>query len=109
MTRKSKPQPARFRHASQPEPSVVDAGRGRIVARPDGYHWTAPDGKREFGPFETLEAAQAEMEAGADEAGLPVSSDILREVEHDIGLADWIDPETGEPADGQFAPHLDEE
>ncbi len=37
-----------------PEPPVDETGPGEIVSRPDGYHWIAPDGRQEFGPFETL-------------------------------------------------------
>ena len=83
----------------------IDAGR--IVTRPDGYHWTALDGKREFGPFETLELAQADMDAGDEFA--PVPAESLQEAESEIGIADWIDPETGEPAEGQSRPHLEDE
>jgi len=34
---------------------------------------------------------------------------LLHEAESDIGIADWIDPQTGEPAEGQSPPHLEEE
>ena len=86
----------------------VDSGDERIVARPDGYHWLAPDGKREFGPFATIEQAQADMEA-TDEGLEADSGAALLEAENEIGIADWIDPDTGEPAEGQSTPHLDEE
>jgi hypothetical protein len=33
----------------------------------------------------------------------------LHEVEESLGIADWLDPETGEPAEGQSPPHLAEE
>ena len=38
-------------------------------------------------------------------------SDIeaLHEVETEIGIATWLDPETGEPAEGACPPHLDEQ
>ena len=80
--------------------------QGRVVARPDGFHWTTLDGKQEFGPFESTEAAQADMDADADEADVDAPSEALSEVEREIGIADWIDAETGEPAEGQSAPHL---
>ena len=82
-------------------------GGGRIVARPDGYHWIAPDGRQEFGPFETLQLARSDMD-GAYEAE-PVAAETLEEVEREVGVSDWIDPETGEPAEGQSPPHLAEE
>ena len=89
------------------EPAVVDNGQGRIVARPDGYHWLAPDGKQEFGPFETVELAQADMDA-ADERALDPTI-TLPEAEREIGIAEWLDPETGEPAEGPCPPYPEEE
>jgi hypothetical protein len=78
----------------------------RIVARPDGFHWVALDGRQEFGPFRSLEAARADMEA-SDEEG-PEPAETLFEAESEIGIADWIDPETGEPAEGSCPPHLED-
>lgn len=76
---------------------------GRIVARPDGYHWLAQDGKQEFGPFETLEQAQQDLDAADGGELEPTLS--LQEAEREIGIAEWLDPETGEPAEGQSPPH----
>ena len=33
----------------------------------------------------------------------------LHEAEGEIGINQWLDPETGEPAEGQSPPHLEEE
>jgi hypothetical protein len=86
----------------------ADDGGESIVARPDGYHWLARDGVQEFGPFETLEDARAAMQAaGEDTAQEP--AETLQEAEMEIGIADWIDPETGAPAEGQSPPHLEVE
>jgi hypothetical protein len=76
--------------------------------RPDGYHWLASEGRQEFGPFETLEEARAAMALGAEVAET-APDELLHEAESDIGIADWIDPQTGEPAEGQSPPHLEEE
>jgi len=78
-----------------------------IVDRPDGYHWQASDGKEEFGPFETYEAARADRDRGDEQR--PVPGETLSEAESEIGVADWIDAETGAPAEGQSPPHLEEE
>lgn len=83
---------------------VANDDEGRIVERPDGYHWIALDRQQEFGPFETTELAQADMDAADENA--PEPGQTLQEAERDIGIADWIDPETGEPAEGQSPPHL---
>ena len=107
MKRKAKPR----KTAALPPPagvaSAVEAGPPPIVERPDGYYWQAPDGHREFGPFERYELAEADRDAVGDEALAPGES--LREDEHEIGIADWIDPETGEPAEGGSPPHLQED
>jgi hypothetical protein len=114
MKRKSPTLASKNSRARATEPDTVDeavdAGSGdeRIVARPDGYHWLAPDGKQEFGPFETIEDARADMEA-TDEDREADAGEALHAAESEIGIADWIDPETGEPAEGQSPPHLDEE
>lgn len=76
-----------------------------IVRRPNGYYWVAPDGHQEFGPFES--AAQARDDRDRDDDDAPAPGESLLEAEQEIGIADWIDPETGEPAEGQSRPHLD--
>ena len=100
------------RHASQPVPPLFDASMDEvepelIVHRPDGYYWCALDGHQEFGPFDTLAAVQADRDASSVEAVAPGTS--LHEVEESLGIADWLDPETGEPAESQSPPHLAEE
>jgi hypothetical protein len=37
-----------------------------------------------------------------------VPGETLAEAESEIGVADWIDPDSGEPAEGQSRPHLNE-
>ena len=77
-----------------------------IVNRPDGYYWQGPDGHQVFGPFETFELARADRDACDEER--PAPGETLRQAESEIGIADWIDAETGEPAEGQSPPHLHE-
>jgi hypothetical protein len=85
---------------SDPEP-------GSIRERPDGYYWTTPDGHREFGPFDSYELARVDRDRFDDQAPQPGES--LDEAEDEIGIGKWIDPETGEPAEGASPPHLDED
>lgn len=87
--------------------SATEIDLGSVVHRPDGYHWQAPDGKNEFGPFATLELALADMQAANPDA--PEPGETLQEAEDEIGLADWIDPDTGELAEGQSTPRLHDE
>lgn len=76
-----------------------------ILRHPDGYYWQAPDSRQEFGPFATLEAALADMAEAGGEA--PEPGESLQEAEDEIGIADWIDPDTGDPAEGFIRPRLE--
>lgn len=106
MTRKT-PLTERKTPAMKAVPETADGLSEQIVKRPDGYYWTAPDGKQDFGPFASYEDALADMQAADMEA--PEPGESLREAESELGIADWIDPDTGEPAEGLSPPHLDEE
>jgi hypothetical protein len=90
--------------AAQVEEDELPAGDGnllpeeaQVVRHPDGYYWLDEEGGREFGPFESVEAALADREAG-DEVDLP-ACDALLEVESELGMAGWIDPDTGSLAE----------
>jgi len=89
----------RRRESSPPpaDPPSEPAADTRVVQRPDGYHWLTVDGKREIGPFATYEEAEFNMRA--DEHSDIEPDETLAEAEREIGMADWIDPETGEPAE----------
>ncbi len=107
MKRKAKP---RKKAALPPAAGValaVEAGPPPIVERPDGYYRQAPDGHPEFGPFERYELVEADRDAVGVEA--LAAGESLQEDEHEIGIADWIDPETGEPAEGGSPPNLQED
>jgi hypothetical protein len=85
-----------------PAEAPVDS---RIVSRPDGYHWLTADGRREIGPFATYE--DAEFDLRADEHSDVEPEETLTEAESEIGIADWIDPETGEPGE-EARPRLED-
>ena len=89
------------------EEGLSEIELGQVMMRPDGYHWQSADGKQEFGPFDTMEAAIADMELAAGEGSEP--GETLQEAEDEIGIADWIDPDTGEPAEGLSSPHLNDD
>lgn len=76
------------------------------VEHPDGWYWVAPDGHQEFGPFANRSEALADRDRYSEEA--PIEGESVQEAEREIGIADWIDAETGAPAEGQSPPHLDE-
>ncbi len=76
-----------------------DFDEKRVVERPDGFYWEDRETKELFGPFETLLDAVNDMEY-RDE-GQPEVGETLNEAEDEIGIANWIDPETGQPAEEQ--------
>ena len=82
-------------------PEIPEFEDVRVIERPDGYYWQAIEGKQERGPYPTrLEAEQAL--AIVDEETLEVG-ETLAEAEAEIGIADWIDPETGELAEEEVS------
>ena len=87
-------------------PAVLAAMAEPIMRHPDGYYWTAPDGRKQFGPFDTYEDAFADMHGGDPDDLEPGES--LREAEAELGISDWIDPDTGAPAEGMGHPHLED-
>jgi hypothetical protein len=93
--------------ATEEVDSGPDDTTERIFSRPDGWYWLAPDGRQEIGPFATLAEAQADMDSGEMSAWAP--DETLAEAESEIGVADWIDPESGELAEGQSPPRLSDE
>ena len=106
----STPKKQSFQEAMQaPEDEAVsEVELGELVHRPDGYYWQAADGAQELGPYATMEEALAEMgSVDVDDDDLPGES--LEEAEDEIGIADWIDPDTGEPAEGLSTPRLHDE
>ena len=90
--------------AESPAASVGDDSA--ICGRPDGWYWAAPDGHQEFGPFASRDLARVDRDR-FDEQGLE-ATETVQEAEREIGVADWIDAETGEPAEGQSPPHFEE-
>lgn len=76
-----------------------DYEKRRLIERPDGFYWEDTTTGETFGPFSTLLEAANDMESGAEEALEP--GEAVREAEDEIGIADWIDPDTGEPAEEQ--------
>lgn len=82
--------------------SVAALERTRVFERPDGFYWQEQDGGRDYGPFASLVEAELDMEGADSDRG---AAGLLQEAEDEIGIADWIDPETGQPAEDSV-PHL---
>lgn len=69
--------------------------RVRIMERADGFYWRDPESNEDFGPFGSYDAALADAELAEDEE----DPTTLREAEDALGLSDWVDPDTGLPAE----------
>ena len=103
MVRSAKP--SRKKRTPRPAAApMIDSAPPAVIERPDGQ---APDGHLGCGPFESYELAQADRDAVGDEALAP--GETLQEAVHEIGAGEWIDAETGGPAEGESLPHLRDE
>lgn len=85
----------------------ADYDRTRIIERPDGFYWLDQETGAEYGPFANLWEAVQDMEYNADADADLDSGEALHEVEEELGINDWIDPDTGEPAEETFT-HLED-
>jgi hypothetical protein len=77
--------------------TTPDYDKTRIVERPDGFFWLDKEKNELFGPFDTLLEAVTDMEYSPDGDYEP--AETLEEAEHELGLADWVDADTGELAE----------
>ena len=69
-----------------------------ILKRPDGFYWQSKSGDLR-GPFVTRAEAEADRLAGGAAEGEFDAGESLQEAESEIGVAEWIDPDTGGPAE----------
>ena len=101
MPRRSKMSTAKAKaeaSAASAAPAALD--NDRIVQRADGFYWESKSGGEPHGPFPTLAEAEADMLAGGATEGDGVEQgESLQEAESELGIAEWIDPDTGGPAE----------
>jgi hypothetical protein len=85
--------------AAPPEEEALgEEPQRRVIERPDGFYWRSVQDGEERGPFASLAEAEADMlSGGAADTGLEATD--LQEAESEIGVAEWIDPDTGGPAE----------
>ena len=80
--------------------TTEEALPGRTLERPDGFYWESKATKELRGPFETRAEAEADMLAGGGADGeFDPAADTLQEAESEVGISEWIDPDTGGPAE----------
>jgi hypothetical protein len=99
-SQKRKRDAKRSRAAPKEETLAPEAAptQGRVTERPDGFYWEAKKGEP-HGPFPTLAEAEADMlsdGAGDEEVE---AGEGLQEAESELGINEWIDPDTGGPAE----------
>ena len=71
----------------------------RVIEKPDGFYWQDIFAEKRYGPFATrFDAVQDMLEQDGieEEDGDLLEADAA---EDEIGIADWIDPDTGELAE----------
>jgi len=80
--------------------TLPDYDQARIIERPDGFYWQDDELKdKYFGPFPSLLEAVQDMQLQSDcDTDFEVG-ESLEDAEDEIGISNWIDPETGEPAE----------
>jgi hypothetical protein len=88
------------------EPIPTENDQTQVIERPDGFYWQDKLSEKEYGPFPTLLEAMQDMQ-GQNESGYE-EGESLEEAEAEIGIAEWIDPETGELSEG-VSPRFSEE
>ena len=97
------PRKGKKANAKQQKPRGVapaakaDEAAGRVIERPDGFYWERAKGDL-AGPYTTLAEAEADLlaDGAAEELEVPES---LQEAESELGISEWIDPDTGGPAE----------
>lgn len=87
--------PRRRTSAASPE----EATPGRVIERPDGFYWESKATKELRGPYETRAEAEADLLSGGAADAVPEVGETLQEAESELGIAEWIDPDTGGPAE----------
>jgi hypothetical protein len=85
----------------------ADYDKTRVLERPDGFYWVNQETTEEYGPFVSLLEAVQDMEYNSETGAIQTMAEDLHEVEEEIGINDWIDPDTGEPAEETFT-HIEE-
>jgi hypothetical protein len=92
-------------------PEAKAARQPSIVEGEGGFYWRDSETEALVGPFSSRKAAMADRDSPGpadddpdDLAGM-AGADAVHEAEAEIGIEDFIDPDTGEPTHG-YEPHV---
>lgn len=91
-----------------PDEPITAPVQGHVIERADGFYWEGKKGEA-HGPFPTLAEAEADLLAGGagTEEDDPEVPETLQEAESELGISEWIDPDTGAPAEDNV-PHIED-
>jgi hypothetical protein len=78
---------------------LAETLQDRVIERPDGFYWESKKKRETYGPFVTLAEAEADMLSGGTSAADALEAEDLQEAESELGINEWIDPDTGGPAE----------
>jgi len=97
------------RKEADPPPEVAEPLQDRVIERPDGFYWESKAKDETHGPFATLAEAEADMLSGGAAAAEDLEpGESLHEAESELGISEWIDPDTGVPAEDSV-PRIDDQ
>jgi len=93
---------------SRPVQEAAVEHRDSIIEQDGAFYWLDSENETLIGPFRTRRAAVADRDSPGpideDLSGAP-DLDAVLEAEAEIGIEDFIDPDTGEPTHG-YEPHV---
>lgn len=75
-----------------------DDEQSRVVERSNGFYWKDEFQNKFYGPFPNRLEALLSMQDQTDSDTDIGEGESLEDAEAGIGIANWIDPDTGEPA-----------
>lgn len=87
--------------------NTFDYDDARVIERADGFYYQDKKTKAESGPFATFLEAVANVDNIANAELELEPGDDLKDIEEELGIADWIDPDTGSPAE-ESVPHIED-
>src|SRR5829696_2471787 len=102
MPRKTKATGSKKAQSDLPVEETLEpaaALQDRVIERPDGFYWESKQKHETYGPFPTRAEAEADMLSGGTSAADDLEAEGLQEAESELGINEWIDPDTGGPAE----------